>query len=182
MGVAYVGIGSNIGDVFGHCLKGIEAVISDERAHFLGLSSFYKTSPVSPVPQDDFLNCVLKLAWDASAPELLAFLLSVEKKQGRTREVALGPRTLDLDILLFDTLVVDTPDLTIPHPRLHERKFALIPCLEIDPGLVHPRLKRPLAAFVEQIGDEQRVELQKTLSMEELLPRTGRDKRPGPAA
>jgi 2-amino-4-hydroxy-6-hydroxymethyldihydropteridine diphosphokinase len=182
MGVAYVGIGSNIGDVFGNCLKGIEEVLSDERAHFAALSSFYRTSPVSPVPQDDFLNCVLKLAWDASPPELLALLLSVERRQGRTREVALGPRTLDLDVLLFDALILDTPDLTIPHPRLHERKFALIPCLEIDPGLVHPRLKHPLAEFVRQIGDEQRVELEKTVSKEEMLRRMDRDKRPGPMA
>ncbi len=181
MGIAFVGIGSNIGDVFGNCLKGIEDVISEERAHFVALSSFYKTSPVSPVPQDDFLNCVLKLAWDASPPELLAFLLSVERKRGRTREVALGPRTLDLDILLFNALVLDTPDLTIPHPRLHERKFALIPCLEIDPGLVHPRLKQPLAALVKRLGPEQAVELQKTVSKEELLGRMDRDKRGGPS-
>ncbi len=179
MGVVYVGIGSNIGDVFGNCLKGIEEVISEERAHFVALSSFYKTSPVSPVPQNDFLNCVLKLAWDTSPPELLAFLLSVEQKQGRTREVALGPRTLDLDILLFDTLVLDTPDLTIPHPRLHERKFALIPCLEIDPGLVHPRLKNPLAELVKRIGDEQTVELHKTVSKDELLRGMDRHKRAG---
>lgn len=174
MGIAFVGIGSNIGDVFGNCLKGIEDVISEERALFVALSSFYKTSPVSPVPQDDFLNCVLKLSWDASPPELLAFLLSVERRRGRTRGVQLGPRTLDLDILLFDAVVLDTPDLTIPHPRLHERKFALIPCLEIDPGLVHPRLKQPLAEFVEQIGDEQAIELQTTVSKEELLGRIGR--------
>ncbi len=176
MGLAYVGIGSNIGDVFENCLKGIKELISDERAHFLALSSFYKTSPVSPVPQDDFLNCALKLAWDASPPDLLAFLQSVEQKQGRTREIALGPRTLDLDILLFDALILDNPGLTIPHPRLHERKFALIPCLEIDPGLVHPRLKHPLAAFLEQISDEQTVELQTTMSKEELLRRIDRGK------
>jgi 2-amino-4-hydroxy-6-hydroxymethyldihydropteridine diphosphokinase len=123
---------------------------------------------------------VLKLAWDAPPPELLAFLLSVEEKQGRTREVALGPRTLDLDILLFDALILESPDLTIPHPRLHERKFALIPCLEIDPGLVHPRLKRPLAEFVGQIGDEQRIERYRTVPAE-LLRRMGRDSSGGPA-
>ncbi len=171
MGVAFIGVGSNIGDVFETCLKGIEEVIADERANFLALSSFYKTSPVSPVPQNDFLNCAVKIAWHGTPTELLAFLLSVERRQGRKMDVPLGPRTLDLDILLFDGVVMDTPELTIPHPRLHERKFALVPCLEIDPGLVHPRMRRPLAEFLDEIGNEQTVELQRTVSRDEVLGR-----------
>jgi 2-amino-4-hydroxy-6-hydroxymethyldihydropteridine diphosphokinase len=156
-GVAYVGIGSNVGDAFEHCLKGIREVLEDERALFLALSSFYLTSPVSPIAQSDFLNSVLKVRWEGSAPELLSHLQAVEARLGRERKVRFGPRTLDLDILLYDDLILDTPGLTIPHPRLHERKFVLVPCLEIDPGLVHPRLKRPLGECLGLIGPEQEI-------------------------
>lgn len=156
-GIAYIGVGSNI-DAYENCIKGVKKVREDERVGFLALSSFYRTSPVSPVEQDDFINSALKITWRDSPPELLAFLASVERERARTRLVPLGPRTLDLDILLFDDLLLDTPGLVIPHPRLHERRFALVPCLEIDPCLIHPRLKRPLASFLEEIGSDQRLE------------------------
>ncbi|MGD0231773.1 MAG: 2-amino-4-hydroxy-6-hydroxymethyldihydropteridine diphosphokinase [Syntrophorhabdales bacterium] len=164
-GVAYIGVGSNIGDAFENCVQGIRKVIHDERAAFIALSSFYRTSPVSPIAQDDFLNCALKITWGAGPPELLSFLHEVEGALGRTRDVKFGPRTLDLDILLFDDLVLDTPALTIPHPRLHERRFVLVPCLEIEPRLVHPRLKRPLAEYLDQIGPEQKIEFFRRISV-----------------
>jgi len=153
-----VGVGSNI-NAYENCIEGIREVIGKEGVEFLALSSLYRTSPVSPVPQPDFLNCVLKIRWAGSPLELLALLASVEAQQGRRRDVPCGPRTLDLDILLFDDLLLDTPDLTIPHPRLQDRRFVLVPCLEIDPDLVHPRLGRPLASFLESIDEAQRVDL-----------------------
>ncbi len=158
-GIAYIGVGSNVGDAFENCLQGVIAVIGNERATFVALSSLYRTSPVSPVAQSDFLNCALKIAWRGAPRELLSFLRKVETGLGRTRGVRFGPRTLDLDILFFDDLVLDTPGLTIPHPRLHQRKFVLVPCLEIDPGLVHPRFKRPLAEYLQQLGEEQKIAL-----------------------
>jgi len=158
-GVAYIGVGSNVGNASENCLQGVIAVIGNERATFVALSSLYRTSPVSPVAQSDFLNGVLKIAWRGTPRELLSFLRKVEAGQGRTRAVRFGPRTLDLDILFFDDLVLDTPGLIIPHPRLHQRKFALVPCLEIDPGLVHPRFGRPLAEYLHQLGDEQKIAL-----------------------
>jgi 2-amino-4-hydroxy-6-hydroxymethyldihydropteridine diphosphokinase len=168
-GIAYVGIGSNI-DAYENCTKGIKRVVRDERVSFLAASSFYRTSPVSPVPQDDFINAALKIAWQGSPRELLSFLASVEQERARVRDIPLGPRTLDLDILLFDDLVLDTPDLTIPHPRLHERRFVLIPCLEIDPSLVHPRLKKPLSSYLKDIGDDQRLELVGTVPRDDVMP------------
>ncbi len=158
-GVAYIGIGSNVGDAFDNCLQGVMAVISDERATFVALSSLYRTSPVSPIAQADFLNGALKIVWRGTPRKLLSFLRAVEAGLGRTRVVRFGPRTLDLDILLFDDVVLDTTGLTIPHPRLHERKFAIVPCLEIDPNLIHPRFGRPLAEYLHQIGDEQKIDL-----------------------
>ncbi len=156
-GVAYVGVGSNI-DAYENCIRGMRKVVEHEGVRLLALSSLYRTSPVSPVPQDDFLNCALKLQWAGSPGELLALLASVERDLGRRRGVHLGPRTLDLDILIFDDLLLETAELTIPHPRLHERRFVLVPCLEIDPDLVHPRLGRPLSLFLSEIGDDQRLE------------------------
>jgi 2-amino-4-hydroxy-6-hydroxymethyldihydropteridine diphosphokinase len=156
-GVAYIGVGSNVGDAFENCLQGVIAVIGNERATFVALSSLYRTSPVSPVAQADFLNCAFKIIWRGSPLELLSFLQRVEARLGRDRAVRFGPRTLDLDILFFDDLVLDTPGLIIPHPRLHQRKFALVPCLEIDPNLIHPRFRRPLVEYLNEIGDEQKI-------------------------
>ncbi len=168
-GIAYIGVGSNI-DAYENCIKGIRRVIEKEGVEFLALSSLYRTSPVSPIPQDDFLNCVLKIKWSGSPRELLAHLTSIEIERARRRDVPLGPRTLDLDILLFDDVLLDATDLTIPHPRLHERRFVLVPCLEIDPNLVHPRLGRSLASFLEAIDDRQRLEFFGRVPEEEILP------------
>ncbi len=168
-GIAYIGVGSNI-DAYENCAKGIRRVLEHGDIRLLGLSSLFRTSPVSPVPQDDFLNCALKVRWAGQPRDLLALLLSVEQERARKRDIPLGPRTLDLDILLFDDLILETPELVIPHPRLHERRFALVPCLEIDPDLVHPRLGLPLSGFLGEIGDEQRLEVVGRLPEEEILP------------
>ncbi|HUJ69463.1 MAG TPA: 2-amino-4-hydroxy-6-hydroxymethyldihydropteridine diphosphokinase [Syntrophorhabdales bacterium] len=167
-GIAYIGVGSNI-DPYENCAKAVRRLRQHPHICLLGLSSLFRTSPVSPVPQDDFLNCALKVQWEGSPLDLLALLLCVEKEQGRKRDIPLGPRTLDLDILLFDDLILETPELVIPHPRLHERRFALVPCLEIDPDLVHPLFGVPLSQFLEEIGDGQRLEVFGRLQEEEIL-------------
>ena len=156
---AFIGIGSNIGDRHGNCKSSIDHILSDDRAEFSALSSFYLTSPVSPVPQGDFLNCVLQIRWGGSALELLELLRRVEEALGRVRDVPQGPRVIDLDILLMDDLVVESPELTVPHPRLHQRKFTLVPILEIDSSVVHPRLRRPLKELLDEIGGEQKIEI-----------------------
>lgn len=166
--VAYIGIGSNIGDTYRNCVDSIRHILSDERVDFLALSSLFCTSPVSPIAQQNFLNGALKISWSASPSELLPFLLSVETKMGRQRNLPLGPRIIDLDILLFDDLLVDTQELTVPHPRLHERKFMLLPCIEIDPTLVHPRLGQPLVKLFARIGDEQKIEFFKKIPKNEI--------------
>jgi 2-amino-4-hydroxy-6-hydroxymethyldihydropteridine diphosphokinase len=165
--IAYVGVGSNI-DAHRNCREGIRRIAEDERVKILALSSLYRTSPVSPVAQDDFLNSVCKIAWHGEALELLSLLESVEQVMARRRDIPLGPRTLDLDILLFEGLILNTPRLTVPHPRLHERKFVLVPCLEIDPGLVHPVLHEPFARLLAGIVDDQRIALFKRLTVKEI--------------
>jgi 2-amino-4-hydroxy-6-hydroxymethyldihydropteridine diphosphokinase len=156
---AFIGIGSNIGHTHSNCKSSIDAIIKDRRAEFSALSSFYVTSPVSPVPQEKFLNSVLKILWHGSPLELLGLLNHIEAAMGRKRDLPQGPRVIDLDILLIDDLVLETAELTIPHPRLHERKFTLVPILEIDPSAIHPRLGRPLKYFLDEIGPEQTIEI-----------------------
>lgn len=155
----FIGIGSNLGDPYRNCTSSIRHIVKDNRAQCVALSSFYLTSPVSPVPQGDFLNCVLRIGWLVSPYDLHALLMDIEARMGRVREVPLGPRVIDLDILLFDDIVLDDPYLSIPHPRLHERKFVLVPLLEIAPSIVHPRFQRPLSEFLSSLGEEQKIEL-----------------------
>ena len=156
---AYIGIGSNIGDRHSNCKSSIDLILSDSRAESSALSSFYVTSPVSPVPQEDFLNCVLQIRWGGSPFELLELLRTTERMMGRVRDIPQGPRLIDLDILLMDDLVLESPELTVPHPRMHQRKFTLVPILEIDSSVVHPRLHRPLKEFLDEIGGDQKIEI-----------------------
>ena len=155
----FIGIGSNIGDKCSSCRTSINHILSDPRAEFSALSSFYETSPVSPVPQESFINCVLRISWNGSPLELLELLNHIEATMARVRDIPQGPRSIDLDILLMDDLVLESERLTIPHPRLHERKFTLVPLLEIAPLLSHPRLRRPLKDFLDALGPEQSVEV-----------------------
>jgi len=153
----FIGIGSNIGNAVHHCITGIKTIIDDSRVDFLDASSLYITSPVSPIPQEDFINCVISLTWEDSSLRLLELLHHIEQTMGRVRNVVSGPRIIDLDILLFKDVILDNPFLIIPHPRLHERKFTLIPCLEIDPLLIHPLYQKHLSSFLDTIDDTQRI-------------------------
>ncbi len=155
----FIGIGSNMGDRVEHCRESIERVRNDGRAAVREVSSFYLTSPVSAIPQDDFINCAVALEWAGSPEDLLSFLNKVEGDMGRVRGIPDGPRPIDLDILLFGDVILSTPSLTIPHAELHRRKFALLPCLEIDPSLVHPLYLKPLASFVEGLDESQKISL-----------------------
>ncbi|MBA4418519.1 MAG: 2-amino-4-hydroxy-6-hydroxymethyldihydropteridine diphosphokinase [Syntrophus sp. (in: bacteria)] len=153
----FIGIGSNIGNSVHHCITGIKTIIDDSRVGFLDTSSLYITSPVSPIPQGDFINCVISFIWEGSPISLLEFLHHIEHAMGRVRDVVSGPRIIDLDILLFKGITLDNLSLKIPHPGLHERKFTLIPCLEIDPLLTHPLYLKPLSSFLDAIDDTQRI-------------------------
>ncbi len=153
----FIGIGSNIGNGIRNCMTAIKRISSDNRVELKSISSFYATSPVSEITQDDFINCAILLTWKGTPKELLRFLTSIEDSMGRTRETKNGPRIIDLDILLFGDTVLDEPSLTIPHAALHKRRFALIPCLEIEPRLIHPLQKEPLNNFLSLIGENQTV-------------------------
>ncbi|MCX5811146.1 MAG: 2-amino-4-hydroxy-6-hydroxymethyldihydropteridine diphosphokinase [Proteobacteria bacterium] len=156
---AFIGIGSNIGDSTGNCITSINRLAEDKRIRIVSRSSLYATSPVSTIEQNDFINCAACVMWDGSPHELLALLNTIEETMGRKRNVKNSPRAIDLDILLFGNLVLDTPSLKIPHPELHNRKFALIPCIEIDPTIVHPIYGKQLKEFLADIGDKQKIKV-----------------------
>jgi 2-amino-4-hydroxy-6-hydroxymethyldihydropteridine diphosphokinase len=156
--VAYIGIGSNI-DAVQNSVRSLEELGRDSRLAPITVSSLYLTSPISPVEQRDFLNYVAKVSWAGSILELLDHLQSIENRMGRKREIPLGPRTIDLDILFFGDNIINTPLLTVPHPRLHQRKFVLVPCLEIDPNLTHPLLKHRLSDLLADLGPQQKIEI-----------------------
>lgn len=150
---AYVGLGSNLGDRAGHLLLAVRGIM-DAGMHVMRLSSIYETEPVDVLEQPAFLNMVAELGGPLPSPEqMLARLLRVEYALGRRRDVPRGPRTIDLDLLLYGAERRDTEFLILPHPRLHERRFALIPLVELAPHLVHPTLSRNFSDILAETQD-----------------------------
>jgi len=138
MSIAYVALGANIGDAVATVRNAFAALSGLEDVHLRRASSLYRTAPVGLANQADFINAAACLETSLAPDALLAALLATEASFGRRRGVRNGPRTLDLDLLLYDDLRLDSDDLTLPHPRLHLRAFVLAPLAEIAPGLPLP--------------------------------------------
>jgi len=144
LAIAYIALGSNLGDRVSYIMSAV-ASLQEKGASVLKQSTIIETDPVGGPPQPKFLNAVVKIETRLSPVELLNQCQGIEKELGRVRDVPSGSRTIDLDILLYDRLVLDTPRLTIPHPRMFERAFVLEPLKEMEPALleecVHARHK-----------------------------------------
>jgi len=154
---AYVSLGSNLGDRGGNLLLAVRGMM-EAALCVTRLSSIYETEPVSEVEQTPFLNMVAEVRKPLPpAEQMMARLLRIEWLLGRTRDVKDGPRTLDLDLLLYGEVQSHTEFLTLPHPRMHERRFVLEPLAEIAPRLVHPTLKRTASELLESVNDQSAV-------------------------
>ena len=135
----FIGLGSNLDNPVEQLNQAINAIESTEELTLIKTSSFYKTAPVGPAGQPDYINAVIEVHTTLLPLVLLKTLQSIENQQGRTREQHWGARTLDLDILLYDDQIINEPILVVPHPHMHERNFVLIPLVEItDDSLVIP--------------------------------------------
>jgi 2-amino-4-hydroxy-6-hydroxymethyldihydropteridine diphosphokinase len=147
MALARIGLGSNLGDPAGNLERAIVAL--EALGSVAARSSFYRSAPWGVTDQPEFVNAAVLLETELSPRELLAGLKRLETELGRTESYRWGPRVVDLDILAYDALTVDEPDLIVPHPRLLERAFALAPLAEIDPAYAEALERLPAAARAE---------------------------------
>jgi 2-amino-4-hydroxy-6-hydroxymethyldihydropteridine diphosphokinase len=152
----YLGLGSNLGDREGHLERGLDALAASG-VRLLARSSLYETEPVGGPPQGPYLNLVAAGETTLAPEALLAAGLAAEAAEGRRRGERNAPRTLDVDILFYGDLVRSTDALEIPHPRLHERRFVLVPLVEIAPALLHPARGQNARQLLAECPDRSRV-------------------------
>jgi 2-amino-4-hydroxy-6-hydroxymethyldihydropteridine diphosphokinase len=150
---AYIGIGSNLGDRLKHCTTAVEKISGLPGCVLSGVSPWYRTQPVGVEGQGWYLNGVAAVEAEIPARELLKNLLAIEAQMGRVRKERWEARTIDLDILLFGSDVIDEEGLIIPHPHMHLRRFALVPLAQLDPALIHPVLGIRVGALLERLPE-----------------------------
>jgi 2-amino-4-hydroxy-6-hydroxymethyldihydropteridine diphosphokinase len=155
----YLSLGSNVGEREAHLHEAIRRLGSEGRV--VAVSSIYETEPVEFADQPWFLNCIVALETDATPEQLIAGLLRIERDMGRQRVQKKGPRTIDLDVVLFGDLILDSPGLTIPHPAMHERRFVLEPLAEIAPDVRHPVLNKTVRELLAELTAGQEVRKRK---------------------
>ncbi len=153
--LVYLSLGSNLGDRAANLNDAIARL--KKIGDIVAASSSYETEPVEVTAQPWFLNCVVALETEKMPKQLLTAILDIEQQMGRRRSQQKGPRIIDIDILLFGSSVVDTKNLTIPHPALDERRFVLEPLAEIAPDLRHPVLKRSMRELRDALPSGQSV-------------------------
>ncbi|MEC1525218.1 2-amino-4-hydroxy-6-hydroxymethyldihydropteridine diphosphokinase [Neobacillus niacini] len=166
---AFIALGSNIGDRYDYLSKAVERLVSHSKIQLVNTSSVYETDPVGYEEQDLFLNMVMEIQTDLSAFELLDFCLKVELELGRKREIMWGPRTVDLDILLYNQENIKSEKLMIPHPRMLERNFVMIPLSEIKPNITIPNTEKPLEVWIEELPNKEGVRVWKRKNGEDVF-------------
>jgi 2-amino-4-hydroxy-6-hydroxymethyldihydropteridine diphosphokinase len=154
--IAYLSLGSNVGDRERHLRGAIERL--EQLGRVAAVSSFYETEPMEFTDQAWFLNCAVALDTTKTPQELMAALLGLEQESGRQRTQRKGPRTIDIDILLFGDTILNSSGLTIPHPAMHQRRFVLEPLAEIAPEAWHPVLKKTIRELLAELPAGQAVQ------------------------
>lgn len=156
MPITYIALGANLPSPAGTPAQTFDAVIARlaELGHIAARSSYHSTAPVGYADQPVFLNAAVALETDLDPRELLDKLLVMEREFGRDRShgIVNGPRTLDLDLVLYGDLILDSPELQLPHPRMHERSFVLDPLCEIAPGVIHPVLRKSMTQLKNELS------------------------------
>jgi 2-amino-4-hydroxy-6-hydroxymethyldihydropteridine diphosphokinase len=152
----YIALGSNLDDPAANVRAGFEALAMLPDTRLAAVSSLYANPPVGYADQPDFVNAVARIETGLAPQALLDALLEVERRFGRVRDFPNAPRTLDLDIVLYGSEVITQPDLTIPHPRMHERAFVLVPLAEIAPNVVVPG-RGPVSVLAQHV-ESNRIE------------------------
>lgn len=159
--ISYLSIGSNIGNRLETFQRAIQLLDDNAGIKIESISSIYETDPIGYTDQACFLNAVIKVSTSLQPEKLLQACLYIENELGRKREFRWGPRTLDLDILLYNQENIETESLFVPHPRMHERAFVIIPLMELDPDIELPNVNAPLDDILNQIPDKEGVRLWK---------------------
>ncbi|MGM7637398.1 2-amino-4-hydroxy-6-hydroxymethyldihydropteridine diphosphokinase [Bacillus sp. Hm123] len=165
---AYLSLGTNVGDRLANLQAALTSLRNDEYILIKQISSIYETDPVGYTEQASFLNMVVEIRTSLSAEELLDKCLSIEAQLGRIREIKWGPRTIDLDILLYNQDNIESEKLIVPHPRMRERAFVLIPLLEIDSTTCFPGTRMTLEELSTSIQGKEGVRLWKRINGDDV--------------
>ncbi len=153
--LAYLSLGSNVGDRAAQLRSALARLETSGRV--AAVSSFYETEPMEFTQQPWFLNCAVALETTQTPQQLMTSILHIEQAMGRQRLQKKGPRSIDIDILLFDDAVVNSSELTVPHPALHRRRFVLEPLAEIAPNALHPVLNKTIRELLDALPEGQAV-------------------------
>jgi len=153
----FIGLGANQGEKIKNCEQAIEAILKIEGICLIGQSSWYSSEPWGKECQEWFINGVIQIKTDLNPYALLTNVKHIEKRLGRKNHDHWGARSIDIDILFYDDLTVKKPELEIPHPRIPERNFVLIPFVEIAPHFVHPVLKKTIRELLQKTSDRKKI-------------------------